>query len=70
MSLRIVHKDGSVKTADEVIDFIERFNGAELMPYQKLFVKALHNSKAFVVMPVHSGYAQLKNIIDTCKKWG
>lgn len=70
MSLRIVHKDGSVKTADEVIDFIERFNGTKLMPYQKLFVKALHNSKAFVVMPVHSGYTQLKNIIDTCKKWG
>ena len=70
MSLRTVYKDGRVKTADEVIDLIERFNGAELMPYQKLFIKTLHNSKAFVVMPAHLGYTQLKNIIDKCKKWG
>ena len=70
MSLRTVHKDGRVKTADEVIDFIERFNGTKLMPYQKLFIKTLHNSKTFVVMPAHLGYTQLKNIIDTCKKWG
>lgn len=41
MSLRTIHKDGGVKTADEVIDFIERFNGAELMPFQKLIVKAI-----------------------------
>ena len=41
MSLRIIYKDGSIKTADETIDFIERFYGAKLMPYQKLLVKAI-----------------------------
>ena len=42
MQLRIIHKDGSVKTADETIAFIEKICGIELMPYQKLFVKAIH----------------------------
>lgn len=70
MSLRTIHKDRSVKTADEIIDFIERFYDTKLMPYQKLFVKAAHNHKTFVVMPVHLGYTQLINTINKCKKWG
>lgn len=41
MPLRIIHKDRSVKTADETIDFIEKFYGVKLMPYQKLLVKAI-----------------------------
>lgn len=41
MSLRTIHKDRSVKTADETIDFIEKFYGTKLMPYQKLLVKAI-----------------------------
>ena len=70
VSLRIVHKNGGVKTADEVINFIEEFNNTRLLPYQKLFVKAVYNHKTFVVMPVHLGYTQLINIINRCKKWG
>lgn len=70
MPLRIIYKDRSIKTADETIDFIERFYGTKLMPYQKLFVKAVYNHKTFVVMPVHLGYTQLINIINRCKKWG
>ena len=73
MSLRTVHKDGSVKTADEVIDFIERFNGTKLMPYQKLFVRALYGAKTnnmFITMPKFLGRTQIVNIINTCKKWG
>lgn len=73
MSLRAVHKDGSVKTADEVIDFIERFNGTKLMPYQKLFVRALYGTKTnnmFITMPKFLGRTQIANIINTCKKWG
>ena len=70
MSLRIIHKDRSIKTADETIDFIERVYGTKLMPYQKLFVKAIHNHKTFIVMPVHLGYTQLINTINKCKKWG
>lgn len=41
MPLRTIHKDRSIKTADETIDFIERFYGTKLMPYQKLLVKAI-----------------------------
>ena len=41
MSLRTVHKDGSIKTADEIIDFIEKIYGTKLMTYQKLLVKAI-----------------------------
>lgn len=41
MSLRTIHKDRSIKTADETIAFIERFYGTKLMPYQKLLVKAI-----------------------------
>lgn len=69
MPLRIVHKDGGVKTADEVIDFIERFNGAKLMPYQKLFVKAIYGAKTntFITMPTHLGYTPIKNIINAIK---
>lgn len=72
MSLRTVYKDGRVKTDDEVIDFIERFNGAELMPYQKLFVRALYGVKTnmFITMPKFLGRTQIANIINTCKKWG
>lgn len=70
MSLRIVHKDRSIKTADETIDFIEKICGTKLMPYQKLFVKVVHNSNTFIVMPVHLGCTQLINIINKCKKWG
>ena len=72
MSLRTVHKDGSVKTADEVIDFIERFNGTKLMPYQKLFVRALYGvkTKMFITMPKFLGRTQITKIINTCKKWG
>ena len=39
MSLRIIHKDRNIKTANEVIDFIERFYDIKLMPFQKLIVK-------------------------------
>lgn len=69
MPLRIVHQDRRVKTADEVIDFIERFNGAKLMPYQKLFVKAIYGAKTntFIAMPTHLGYTPIKNIINTIK---
>lgn len=68
MSLRTVHKDGRVKTADEVIDFIERFNGAKLMPYQKLFVRTLYKTnRIFVSVPTHLGYTPIKNIINTIK---
>lgn len=70
MPLRTIHKDRSIKTADETIDFIERFYGTKLMPYQKLLVKAVHNHETFVVMPIHLGYTQLINIINKCKKWG
>ena len=45
MPLRIVHKDGRVKTADEVIDFIEKFIGIELMPYQKLLLKTFYKNE-------------------------
>lgn len=41
MSLRTIHKDRSVKTADETIDFIEKFYDIKLMPFQKLMVKAI-----------------------------
>jgi len=41
MPLRTIHKDRSIKTADETIDFIERFYGTKLMPYQRLLVKAI-----------------------------
>lgn len=41
MSLRTIYKDRSIKTANETIDFIERFYGTKLMPYQKLLVKAI-----------------------------
>lgn len=68
MPLRIVHQDRRVKTADEVIDFIERFNGAKLMPYQKLFVKALYKTnRMFIPMPTHLGYTPIKNIINAIK---
>lgn len=68
MSLRTVYKNGRVKTADEVIDFIERFNGVELMPYQKLFVKTLYKTnKIFIPMPTHLGYTPIKNIINAIK---
>ncbi len=42
MSLRTIHKDRSIKTADETIAFIEKLYGTKLMPYQKLLVKAIH----------------------------
>lgn len=68
MPLRIIHKDGRVKTYDEVIDFIERFNGAKLMPYQKLFVKTLYKTnRTFISMPTHLGYPPIKNIINAIK---
>ena len=73
MSLRTVHKDGRVKTADEVIDFIERFNGTKLMPYQKLFVRAVYGVKTnnmFITMPKFLGRTHITNIINACKKWG
>lgn len=41
MSLRIIHKDRNIKTANEAIDFIERFYDIKLMPFQKLIVKAI-----------------------------
>ena len=68
MPLRIVHQDGRVKTADKVIDFIERFNGAKLMPYQKLFVKTLYKTnRTFISIPTHLGYTPIKNIINAIK---
>ena len=54
MPLRIIHKDGRVKTADEVINFIEEFNNTRLLPHQKLFVKALYTAETnnmFILMP-------------------
>ena len=63
MPLRIVHKDGRVKTADEVINFIEEFNNTRLLPYQKLFVKALYTAETnnmFILMPRFLGYTQNK----------
>ena len=72
MPLRTVHQDGRVKTPDEVIDFIERFNGAKLMPYQKLFVKTLYKTnRTFISMPTHLGYMPKKTLstqLKTCKK--
>lgn len=41
MPLRTIHKDRNIKTANEVIDFIERFYDIKLMPFQKLIVKAI-----------------------------
>ena len=68
MPLRTVHQDGRVKTDDEVIDFIERFNGVKLMPYQKLFVKALYKTnRTFIPMPTRLGYMPIKNIINAIK---
>ena len=63
VQLRIVHKDGRVKTADEVINFIEEFNNTRLLPYQKLFVKALYTAETnnmFILMPRFLGYTQNK----------
>lgn len=68
MPLRTVHQDRRVKTTDEVIDFIERFNGAKLMPYQKLFVRTLYKTnRIFVSMPTHLWYTPIKNIINAIK---
>ena len=41
MSLRTIHKDRNIKTANEAIDFIERFYDIKLMTFQKLIVKAI-----------------------------
>ena len=42
MPLRTIHKNRSVKTADEIIAFIEEYLSIELMPYQKLFLKTFY----------------------------
>ena len=63
MPLRTIHKNRSVKTADEVINFIEEFNNARLLPHQKLFVKALYTAETnnmFILMPRFLGYTQNK----------
>ena len=42
MPLRTIHKNRGVKTADEIIAFIEEYLSIELMPYQKLFLKTFY----------------------------
>lgn len=42
MPLRTIYKDRGVKTADEIIAFIEEYLSIELMPYQKLFLKTFY----------------------------
>ncbi len=61
-----------MKTYDELESFVEQYLGSKLLPYQKVFLKAVYESQKYpITLPRYNGYIHIKELINQfleCKK--